>query len=181
MTGDGSIISNGLRVTHGFNLNCDVTHNPQRLQINWDDSRFHLESLASANCSNDPNINAGQPYAGFNTYTGSGTGTLTAWMARRSTSFSRMRASLAQKGTAAYTIRDADGNLVLSRHRGTSITGMNKRTSREARLGLRLAVGAGGTGGGQAAVGAIERCRPSGEWRDGRAAQEGGDRPSQQK
>jgi hypothetical protein len=76
MTGDGSIISNGLRVTHGFNLNCDVTHNPQRLQINWDDSRFHLESLASANCSNDPNINAGQPYAGFNTYTGSGTGTL---------------------------------------------------------------------------------------------------------
>ena len=98
MTGDGSIISNGLRVTHGFSLNCDVTHNPQRLHINWDDSRFHLESLASANCSNDPNINAGQPYAGFNTYTGSGTGTLTAWMARRSTSFSRMRASLAQKG-----------------------------------------------------------------------------------
>src|SRR6202008_2840949 len=74
MTGGGSVINNGLRVTHGFELNCDVTQQPQRLEVNFSGNRFHLEQLNTAFCSLDPTINAGQPAAGFNTYTGSGVG-----------------------------------------------------------------------------------------------------------
>src|SRR5438132_2399420 len=59
MTGGGSIISNGLRVTHGFNLNCDATHTPQRLEVNWAGNRFHLEHLNTAFCSLNPLLDAG--------------------------------------------------------------------------------------------------------------------------
>src|SRR5690348_14360359 len=74
MTGGGSIISDGLRVTHGFRLDCMAVNNPQRLQVNWSGNRFHLDQLLSANCSNNPTLNPGQPAAAFNTYVGSGVG-----------------------------------------------------------------------------------------------------------
>src|ERR1035441_4200972 len=70
MTGGGSIISNGLRVTHGFNLNCDATQSPERLEVNWGGNSFHLEQLNTAFCSNNPSLNAGNPSATFNTYSG---------------------------------------------------------------------------------------------------------------
>jgi len=89
MTGGGAIIDGDLRVTHGFHVNCTVGDGPQRLEINWDGNRFHLDHLNSAFCSNDPSINSGPPSAGFNTFVGSG-------------------------DIATYAIFDADGNLVLS-------------------------------------------------------------------
>jgi hypothetical protein len=114
MTGGGSIISNGLRVTHGFTINCDATHNPQRLEINWDGNRFHLDSMTSANCSNDPNINAGQPFAGFNTYTGTGTGSFNGVDGATIDFVFTDAGEPGTSDTAAYTIRDVDSNLVLS-------------------------------------------------------------------
>src|SRR6266436_4256275 len=59
MTGGGSVFeTDGTRVTHGFELHCDVADVPNNLEINWGPGdRFHLETLVSASCFTDPNIN----------------------------------------------------------------------------------------------------------------------------
>jgi hypothetical protein len=114
MTGGGSVISNGLRVTHGFHLNCDANQGPQSLEINWQGNRFHLEQLNNAFCSNDRSIDAGKPAADFNTYTGSAVGRLNG-VSGATIEFKLTDAG--EPGTsdfASYTIQDADGNLALS-------------------------------------------------------------------
>jgi hypothetical protein len=64
-----------MRVTHGFELHCDAAELPNNLQVNWGKgNKFHLATLTSASCSDDPNISEEQPVAGFDTYEGSGTG-----------------------------------------------------------------------------------------------------------
>lgn len=75
MTGGGSVFTaNGTRVTHGFQLPCSASQ-AGNLQVNWGKgSKFHLESLTGASCSDDPNISEGSPTAGFDTHTGSGKG-----------------------------------------------------------------------------------------------------------
>jgi hypothetical protein len=78
MTGGGSVFTaDGTRVTHGFEIHCDVNDVPNTLEINWDKgNNFHLETLTSAFCFTDPKINSGHPAAPFNTYIGTGTGLL---------------------------------------------------------------------------------------------------------
>lgn len=72
MTGGGSFGT----VTHGMALHCDVTRTPNNLEVNWNNGhRFHLDTMTSANCTDDPTIDPGQPAATFDTHTGSGTGT----------------------------------------------------------------------------------------------------------
>ena len=76
MTGGGSFFTpDGIRVTHGFELHCSPSILPNNLEINWLGNQFHLNALVSVNCFNDPSFSAGQPFAGFNTMIGSGTGT----------------------------------------------------------------------------------------------------------
>ena len=76
MTGGGSVFTEDrTRVTHGFELHCDASEVPNNLQVNWDKgNKFHLESLDSARCSDDPKIDEAPPVAGFDTYKGKGTG-----------------------------------------------------------------------------------------------------------
>src|SRR3989344_544107 len=76
MTGGGSVFTtDGTRVTHGFELHCDTADIPNRLEVNWNKgNKFHLESLTSALCTNDPALDEEQPVAGFDTYKGTGTG-----------------------------------------------------------------------------------------------------------
>lgn len=74
MTGGGSCVTEGARVTHGFELHCDATVEPNNLEINFSGNRFHLESLDSAFCLDDPDIDQKPPVAPFDTYIGSGTG-----------------------------------------------------------------------------------------------------------
>jgi hypothetical protein len=114
MTGGGSIISNGLRVTQGMTLNCDAAYTPQRLEINWDGNRFHLEQLNSAFCSDNPSIDAGQPYAGFNTYTGSGLGRLNGVSGATIDWVFTDSGEPGSTDFASYTIRDANGNVILT-------------------------------------------------------------------
>jgi hypothetical protein len=79
MTGGGSVFLGNLRITHGFELHCDVTRLPNRLEINWgkgpNENNFHLLTLTSASCFMD---NSGflpdPPHADFNTFVGTGTG-----------------------------------------------------------------------------------------------------------
>lgn len=73
MTGGGSIFTNGERITHGFQLRCDATA-PQNLQMNWKGHRFHLTSVQSVSCTDDPDIDPGKPDADFDTITVVGTG-----------------------------------------------------------------------------------------------------------
>jgi hypothetical protein len=75
MTGGGSVFTiPGLQVTHGFELNCDGS-SPNNLQVNWDEHVFHLENLTAFGCE-DREINEFPPEAGFDTYSGLGTGRL---------------------------------------------------------------------------------------------------------
>jgi len=79
MTGGGSILSGNTKITHGFELHCNITAMPNRLEINWGtkpENNFHLTALTSVRCFDDPNINPGHPTSSFDTYVGTGTGTL---------------------------------------------------------------------------------------------------------
>ncbi|MEX1358038.1 MAG: hypothetical protein WD981_05390 [Gaiellaceae bacterium] len=76
VTGGGSVYtSSGVRVTHGFELHCTATDEPNSLQVNWGKgNKFHLTGLTSASCSDDPAISPEPPAASFDTHRGSGTG-----------------------------------------------------------------------------------------------------------
>jgi hypothetical protein len=86
MTGGGSVFkADGTRITHGFELHCDAAVGPNNLEVNWpgdgkgkkSENNFHLESLTSALCTDDPTIDQGNPpTANFDTYTGVGVGRL---------------------------------------------------------------------------------------------------------
>jgi hypothetical protein len=84
MTGGGSIFTDGkgsVRVTHGFELRCDIADHRQNLEINWPgtgkgQNNFHLTSLTDADCFFDPAIGPpNPPKSGFNTFVGAGVGT----------------------------------------------------------------------------------------------------------
>lgn len=75
MTGEGSVLaSDGTRVKYEFELNCDANKKHSELEVEWGKNKFHLEDLTSASCTDDAAINPEKPSAGFDTYTGEGTG-----------------------------------------------------------------------------------------------------------
>jgi hypothetical protein len=74
MTGGGSAFTSAdVRVTHGFELHCDLS-DPNRLEVNWEGNRFHMTELSSALCTDDPAFDEGSPKAGFDTFDGTGVG-----------------------------------------------------------------------------------------------------------
>jgi hypothetical protein len=78
MTGGGSVFTpDHTRVTHGFELHCDPSQQPNNLEINWPANIFHLTSLTTATCFFNPTLlPPNPPKASFNTYQGTGTGDL---------------------------------------------------------------------------------------------------------
>ena len=78
ITGGGSVFdTNGERVTHGFQLDCNASSNsPANLQVNWNGNTFHLEALTLAACTDSAGISPNPPSAEFDTYVGAGTGRL---------------------------------------------------------------------------------------------------------
>ncbi len=115
MTGGGSIFtSEGMRVTHGFELHCNASDMPNRLEINWRHHQFHLLNLTSVACTDDPNIDPGNPKTNFDTLTATGTGRLDG------TDGATIQLKLTDAGepgrndTATFIIRDASGNVVLT-------------------------------------------------------------------
>src|SRR6185369_6917189 len=77
MTGGGSLAgADGIRVTHGLSLQCNIKNSTDNLEINWDSGHlFHLIGLSAVVCFTDPAIDPEPPAAGFNTMVGRGTGT----------------------------------------------------------------------------------------------------------
>ena len=114
MNGGGAFdTSGGLRVTHGFELNCDSTRQPNSLQVNWAGGRFHLETLETARCSDNPAI-ANAKNALFDTYAGSGSGRYNG-AAGASASWRFVDAGEpGRNDTAQIVIKDAGGNTVLN-------------------------------------------------------------------
>ena len=79
VSGGNAVNPDGTRVTHGFELQCNVTKSPNNLEVNWDGNRFHLETITSALCTSAPpesTCAAAPPNAPFHTYFGIGVGSL---------------------------------------------------------------------------------------------------------
>lgn len=75
MTGGGSVdTEDGMRVTHGFELHCDIDVGPNNLEVNFDKNNFHLEQLTVVRCYDDPALNPLPRPAPFDTLVGEGIG-----------------------------------------------------------------------------------------------------------
>lgn len=119
MTGGGSVTATTgtttTKVTHGFELHCDATKSPNNLEVNWGSgNKFHLTSLTSAFCFNDPTFAPNPPVAGFDTYIGKGTGALNG-VAGATASWTFTDAG--EPGTndhAIIVVKDSSGTTVLA-------------------------------------------------------------------
>lgn len=115
MTGGGSVFTTSTsRVTHGFELHCDRGVNPNRLQVNWNGNSFHLETLTSAVCSDDPSIAPQQPKTSFDTYVGAGTGRYNGVTGATATWTFTDAGEPGKNDTAQIVIKDSLGNTVLT-------------------------------------------------------------------
>ena len=66
----------GERVTHGFEIHCDLRE-PNNIEVNWPGgNNFHLTELTGALCTDSPAIDQKPPQAPFDTFIGTGTGKL---------------------------------------------------------------------------------------------------------
>jgi hypothetical protein len=91
MTGGGSIflgteaegdfyVEPGTRLTHGFELQCDIAVKPNNLQVNLhppnggEGATFHLDQLIASYCYDSPDINPGKPSSSFDSIYGQGIG-----------------------------------------------------------------------------------------------------------
>lgn len=74
MTGGGTFADG---VHHGFNLSCGLPAHHENLEVNWGGgAKFHLTSLTSVSCADDPAIEAAPPGASFDTLHAVGVGEL---------------------------------------------------------------------------------------------------------
>jgi len=112
MTGGGSVFTaGGMRVTHGFDLNC--YSGAGSLQVNFGGNRFHLESLTQATCLDDPAI-APSGAAGFDTYQGKGVGRFNGFSDHTAEWRFTDAGEPGRNDTAEIVIRDPASNVVLS-------------------------------------------------------------------
>src|SRR5207247_9594560 len=75
MTGGGNVsLARGQQATFGLELHCRSTVLPNNLEVNWGGNRFHLESLDSSACFDNPDISPNPPFGRFDTLTAIGTG-----------------------------------------------------------------------------------------------------------
>jgi hypothetical protein len=116
MTGGGVIkLEKRIKVRHGFRLQCDTSERPNRLQVTWGKgNKFHLTSLTDAFCYDDPMISARPPRAGFDTYTGRGTGRLNGVKGATAEWEISDGGQPGRRDVLTITITDPDGNVVLS-------------------------------------------------------------------
>lgn len=116
MTGGGNVFTeDNVRVTHGFELKCDASKTPNSLEVNWGKgNKFHLETLTTASCTDDPAIIPNPPAAGFDTYRGTGTGRYNG-VAGATAEWTFTDAGEPGKNDfATILIKDSSGNVVLS-------------------------------------------------------------------
>jgi hypothetical protein len=113
MTGGGSVFTSaGARVTHGMELHCNAATTPNNLEINWGKgNKFHLSSLTSVSCSDNPAISPNPPAANFDTITGTGTGTFNGQAATISFTFTDA-GEPGKNDTATITIQSGSSTVL---------------------------------------------------------------------
>lgn len=81
MTGGGNDPKVDKIVRYGFELHCSTAVVPNNLEVAFlyqdQEVNFHLDTLTSVTCSDDPAVTPNPPNADFDTMTGTGTGHLT--------------------------------------------------------------------------------------------------------
>jgi len=113
MTGGGSVFKGNMRITHGFEIRCDLKK-PNNLEVNWPGgNNFHMTELTSAVCTDDPAINPKPPNAPFDTFTGKGTGKLNGVSGARIEFVFTDAGEPGTKDTASMKIWNKANNLVL--------------------------------------------------------------------
>lgn len=114
MTGGGSVFTVGnVRVTRGFEIHCDLRE-PNNIQVNWPDNRFHMKELTSAVCIDSPAVDQRPPKsAPFDTFIGTGVGKLNNVPGARIEFVFQDAGEPGTKDTASLRIFDPDNNLVL--------------------------------------------------------------------
>jgi hypothetical protein len=112
MTGGGSVFKGDMRVTHGFEIHCDLSE-PNNLEINWPQNRFHLDKLTSAVCTENPNIDQRPPVAPFDTFNGKGTGKFNGLPGAKIEFVFTDAGEPGKNDTAWIKITDGKGNVVL--------------------------------------------------------------------
>lgn len=115
MTGGGSVLYEGMRVTHGFTLNSDITASANNFEVNWGEgNKFHLGNLTVAILSDDQAIGSNPPSAGFDTFYGVGTGTFNG---KEGATIKFVLTDAGEPGSkdfAKISIKDSEGNEVLN-------------------------------------------------------------------
>lgn len=114
MTGGGSVFTfDDVRVTRGFEIHCDL-RNPNNIEVNWPDNKFHLSALTSAVCTDSPAIGQAPPKsAPFDTFTGTGDGKLNNRPGARIEFVFVDAGEPGTSDTASIKVFDKDNNLVL--------------------------------------------------------------------
>jgi hypothetical protein len=114
MTGGGSVFRlDGIRVTRGFEIHCDLRE-PNNIQVNWvGGNRFHMTELTSAVCTDSPAIDQLPRSAPFDTFTGTGVGTFRGDPGARIEFVFTDAGEPGRDDTASIKVYDVDNNLVL--------------------------------------------------------------------
>lgn len=112
MTGGGRLDTSQI-VTHGFELHCNINHEPNNLEINWNGgNKFHLEGLNDAICVDSAEI-PNPPAAPFDVYEAHGFGKYNGEDGARIYFVLVDAGEPGTKDSARFKIVDADNNVVL--------------------------------------------------------------------
>ncbi len=124
MTGGGKVGNGRSSAQFGFELHCNPAVGSNNLEVTWGNGqKFHLETLTSASCSDDPRIGPEPPQAGFDTYVGGGTGRYNGVPGATATWTFKDAGEPGKNDSATLVITDAGGHTILSV--SGSITGGN--------------------------------------------------------
>ena len=104
-----------VQVAHGFELHCDLSNEPNKLEVNWNNGRnFHLETLGVSRCEDNAAIDPGPPGATFDTIVASGYGRLAGGSGAFIFVIFTDAGEPGTGDTATIVIYDSNGNLVLN-------------------------------------------------------------------
>lgn len=125
MTGGGTFAAvDGTIVSDAFQLRCNAQDPRQSLDINWGNGqRFHLDTVATVTCYDDPAINPGSPSTPFDTMVLTGTGQ---YNGQSGATISLVFTDAGEPGFndgVQMVIKDSGGNTVLSVPATTLLTG----------------------------------------------------------
>jgi len=132
MTGGGAVFSrDGIHVTHGFVLHCNVIRRPNHLEINWlNENSFHLEMVTSAACFNNPIFESGNPVSPMDTIFGRGIGRMKGAPASAEWVFTDAGEPGVNDTVRVY-VWDANGDLILAVTPDTRLSSGNHQAHKE--------------------------------------------------